>query len=84
MSNILVVVGAITSATRLSKRLFKNGDDKARVISTPAELGGGGCSYSVRASLASEQFIRNSQISFKRIYIEKKTGEGIVYRDISR
>ena len=43
MTNILVVVGAITSATRLAKRLFKNGDDKARVISTPTELGGGGC-----------------------------------------
>lgn len=85
MSNILVVVGAITSATRLAKRLTKNGDKLARVISTPQELGGGGCSYSVRASRESEQFIRNNPvgISIKRIYIEEKNGEERYYRDIS-
>ncbi len=85
MSNILVVVGSITSATRLSKRLTKYGDQNARVISTPSKLGGGGCSYSVRASLTSEQFIKNnlSGISIKKIYIEEKNGEERYYRDIS-
>ncbi len=85
MSNILVVVGAITSASRLAKRLTKNGDRNVYVISTPAMLGGGGCSYSVRASLASEQFIRNNPdgINIKGIYIEEQKGKERYYRDIS-
>lgn len=85
MSNILVVVGAITSATRLAKRLTQNGDRNVCVISTPIELGGSGCSYSVRASLASEQFIRNNSggITIKRIYIEEQKGKERYYRDIS-
>lgn len=85
MSNILVVVGATTNATRLAKRLAKYGDRTARVIATPAELGGGGCSYSVRASLESESFIRNNLdgIHVKRIYIEDQSGKEKYYRDIS-
>lgn len=85
MSNILVVVGAITSATRLAKRLMKNGDKTAQVISTPIKLGGGGCSYSVRASLDSVDFIKSNlnNISIKHIYIEEKVGEERYYRDIS-
>ena len=85
MSNILVVVGAITSATRLSKRLVKCGDRTAHVVATPPELGGGGCSYSVRASLTSEVLIRNNLdgITVKRIYIEEGSGKERYYRDIS-
>lgn len=86
MDDILVVVGSITGATRLAKRLTKYGDRKARVIGTPTQLGGGGCSYSVRASRSSEQFIRNNLhgISVKGIYIEKKLGSTGEYYDISR
>lgn len=83
MGGLLVVVGSITSATRLAKQLAKYGDKNARVISTPTQLGGGGCSYSVWASLTSEQFIRNTQISVKHIYIEEKDGKERYYRDIS-
>ncbi len=85
MSEILVVVGSITSATRLAKRLTKYGDYRARVINTPAKLGGRGCSYSVRASRESEMFIRNNLhgISVKGIYIEKTDGRERFYDDIS-
>ena len=81
MEEILVVVGAITSATRLAKRLIKYGDKRARVISTPASLGGGNCSYSVLASLESLDYIKSNLrgISIKGIY--KKISQGD-YRDI--
>ncbi|MDD6215099.1 MAG: DUF3343 domain-containing protein [Firmicutes bacterium] len=86
MSDILVVVGSITSATRLVKRLEKYGDSSAKVINTPSKLGGSGCSYSVRARLSSENFIRNNLygISIKKIYIEDRTGKERIYHDISR
>lgn len=86
MAEILVEVGSITSATRLAKRLQRAGDRNARVISTPAELGKSGCSYSVKASAGSVDFIKNNHqgISVKAIYIEKTMGEGREYHDISR
>lgn len=86
MAEILVEVGSITSATRLAKRLVRAGDRVARVISTPKELGKSGCSYSVKASRDSVDFIRNNHqgISIKAIYIEEFKGERREYRDISR
>jgi len=85
MAEILVEVGSITSATRLAKRLNRFGDRKARVISTPQELGKSGCSYSVKASEESVDFIKNNLhgISIKAIYIEKIRGEERKYHDIS-
>lgn len=85
MSDILVVVGSVTSAARLAKRLNKYGDVNARVINTPASLGGSGCSYSVAASLSSEKFIRNNShgITIKKIYIEEVIGGEKYYHDIS-
>lgn len=85
MSDILVAVGSVTSATRLVKRLAKYGDTKARVINTPARLSGGGCSYSVTASLSSEQFIRKNiqGITVRGIYIEEFAGGERIYHDIS-
>ena len=86
MSEILVVVGSVTGATRLAKRLNKYGDTKARVINTPEKLGGNGCSYSVIAALSSEAFIRNNLqgISIKKIYIQETSGGERYYHDISR
>lgn len=77
-----MIVGAITSATRLEKRLLKYGDKRARVISTPAALGGGSCSYSVIASRGNLDFIKNNLrgISIKGIYFKDSKGD---YRDIS-
>lgn len=86
MAEILVEVGSITSATRLAKRLRRAGDKNARVISTPEELGKSGCSYSVKASEESVDFIKNNHqgISVKAIYIEKQKGESREFYDISR
>ncbi len=85
MSEILVVVGSITSATRLAKRLAKYGNSNARVINTPAALGGSGCSYSVRAPRSDEQLIRNNLhgITIKKIYVEETDGKEKYYYDIS-
>lgn len=85
MSDILVVVGSVTGATRLAKRLNKYGDTTARVINTPASLGGSGCSYSVSAMLSSEKFIRNNLygITIKKIYIVEVIGGEKYYHDIS-
>lgn len=86
MAEILVEVGSITSATRLVKRLKRAGDKTARVVSTPSEFGKSGCSYSVKASEESVNFIKNNHqgISVKAIYIEKQKGEGREFYDISR
>ncbi len=86
MSTILILVGSITSATRLQKRLEKYGDSRAKVVPTPASLGGSGCSYSVLATLGSERFIRNNSggITIKGIYIEEISGGEKYYHDISR
>lgn len=79
MEEILVVVGATTSASRLAKRLLKYGDKRARVIATPVSLGGGGCSYSVIASKESFDFIKNNLrgISVKGIYTKGIAGDYI-------
>lgn len=85
MSDILVTVGSVTSAARLAKRLTKYGDTKARVINTPAEIAGNGCSYAVVASLSSEPFIRQNiqGITVRGIYIEETAGGERYYHDIS-
>lgn len=85
MSDILIVAGSVTNATRLEKRLLSYGDVRARIVGTPAELGGSGCSYSVIASLSSEQFVRSNIRGnlVKGIYlIENHFGERY-YHDIS-
>lgn len=85
MSEILIVVGSVTNAVRLEKRLLSYGDLRTRVINTPTTLGGGGCSYSVVASLSSEGFVRmNSKgISIKKIYLIDNSSKERYYHDIS-
>ena len=85
MSDILIIVGSVTNAARLEKRLLSGGDVRTRVVGTPTELGGSGCSYSVIASLSSENFVRMNKRSFsiKGIYlVENHFGERY-YHDIS-
>lgn len=85
MSDILIVVGSVTNATRLEKRLLSYGDTRTRIVGTPTELTRGGCSYSVIASLSSENFVRSNKRNFsvKGIYlIENHFGERY-YHDIS-
>jgi len=86
MSNIVIVVGSQSSATRLVRRINKYGKN-AKVISTPANLRtDGGCSSSVRAELSSEDIVKNSikGITIKGIYIEEIIGGEYYYHDIFR
>lgn len=85
MSEILIVTGSITSATRLEKRLLSYGDKSAQVISTPSEISSGGCSYSVIANLSSENFIKTNRrgITIKGIYLIDTFSGKRYYHDIS-
>lgn len=47
-SELLAVVGPVTTTLRLQKMLNKMGDINARSVHTPASLSTGGCSYSIR------------------------------------
>ena len=44
---IILVLGSVTNANRLSKRFFQNYHIHTKMIHTPSELGGKGCSYSL-------------------------------------
>lgn len=82
MGELLILVGSVTSAARLSKRLFAHGDRHAHVVGTPAILGGRGCSYSVIASEDSLDFIKKGfrGITIRGIFRKNAAGE---YHDIS-
>ncbi len=45
---MLVVVGSITAATRLSRLIERTIKSPASVVHTPSDIKKGGCSYSVR------------------------------------
>ena len=86
MSDIIIVVGSITSATRLARRVNSQSLTGARVISTPQELRKNlSCSYAVKTALANEQIVRNNLagLNVRGIYIEEKSGNVRSYHDIS-
>lgn len=86
MSDIIIIVGSITSATRLAKRINSLSTERAQVISTPADLRNNlSCSYSVRTALANEHIVRNNLygLNIRGIYIEEKNGKERSYHDIS-
>lgn len=70
-----VVVGSITTATRLAKILEKTIGVPADVVHTPSPISNGGCSYSVRISEKSLNSVRavisEFDIRIKGIYIEE-------------
>ena len=87
MSDIIVIVGSVTSAMRLAKRINSQSIDGAQVISTPADLSShSGCSYSVKTSLKNEGIVRSNMngLNIKGIFIEKRDGKERSYYDISR
>lgn len=49
-SDLIAVVGSVTTASRLERKLNENGRAFSRIVHTPAELGNGGCSYSIRTN----------------------------------
>ena len=86
MSDIIVIVGSVTSAARLAKRINNLSISGAQVISTPVGLRShSGCSYSVRTSLNNESIVRNNLggLNIKGIFIEKRDGKERSYYDIS-
>ena len=87
MSEIIFIIGSVTTATRFRKMLEKTGVIEAVVIHTPTEISGGNCSYSVRfgyhnLTIALET-ARSLNIRIRKIYREEKTDEGRIYHDIS-
>ncbi len=71
---MLVLVGSVLSAGRYARVMENITGIPASVIHTPAELGGSGCSYSVRLndkfySIARKAALENN-IQIKKIYGE--------------
>ncbi|MBR4724001.1 MAG: hypothetical protein IK072_04640 [Clostridia bacterium] len=86
MSDIIIVVGSITSAARLAKRINSQSLKGAQVVSTPPELRNNmSCSYAVKTALANEHIVRNNLagLNVRGIYIEEKSGKERSYYDIS-
>lgn len=87
MSEIILIIGSVTTATRLRKAFERRGVLEARVVHTPAEISGGSCSYSVRMNydnlINAIEVAKNNGIKIKKIYKEEKNGGERVYHDIS-
>lgn len=86
MSDIIIIVGSITSAARLAKRINNLSTERAQVISTPPELRNNlSCSYSVKTSLKNEHIVKNNLngLNVRGIYLEKRDGKERTYYDIS-
>lgn len=87
MANLLAVVGPITTASRLEKKLSKRTNISARIVHTPEELSSGGCSYSVRSGAENLPVIMETaekyNINVKAYYIVEISGGKEVYHDIS-
>lgn len=87
MSAILTI-GSVTTAVRLSKLVEKYLTRNVRVIHTPEQISGGGCSYSLKTDMKYAENIaalaKEYNIQVKKIFSETKTGKGVVYHDLSR
>lgn len=82
-----ILVGSVTTATRLKKVAEKIIGFPAYVVHTPSVLNPGGCSYSVRIDNRALNEIRtiadDNQIPIKRIYIERTVNGERVYDVVS-
>lgn len=82
-----IVIGSVTTATRLARILEKTIGVPASVTHTPAAIKSGGCSYSVRINDSSLGAVRKVVdeygINIKGIYKEEISGREREYRDIS-
>ena len=82
-----IVVGSVTTATRLARLLERNLGVPVSVSHTPAAIKNGGCSYSARIKGVSADRVRSvvSDYNFniKSIYAEEFSDGERVYRDIS-
>ena len=84
---MLVTIGSMTTATRAANIIRKNLGISAQVVSTPAKLNRGGCSYSVKFNEKYERAVRKiveaHSIPTRRWYRESYNGNERVYDDIS-
>lgn len=87
VKTMLITVGSITTASRLSRILEINTGQPAEVVHTPAAINKGGCSYSVRFP---EQYIdrarelmREYRVPVRKFYSENATEGKREYHDIS-
>ena len=82
-----IVIGSVTTATRLARLIERNAGVPADVARTPAAIKNGGCSYSVRVNGISadnvRSIIKDYGVNIKGIYTEELSGGEREYRDIS-
>ena len=82
-----ILVGSVTTATRLKKVAEKIIGFPAYVVHTPSALNQGGCSYSVRVDDRALNEIRkiagDNEIPIRRIYIERTVNGERVYDAVS-
>lgn len=87
MAKILAVTGSITTASRLSKELEKNGCLSSHVVHTPSSVASGGCSYAVKVPIEYMSLILNAAsqtgIKLKKLYREHLEDGERIYDDIS-
>lgn len=82
-----ILIGSVTTATRLKKAAEKIIVFPAYVVHTPSALNQGGCSYSVRVDDRALNEIRkiagDNEIPIRRIYIERTVNGERVYDVVS-
>lgn len=86
MANVIIVVGSVTAASRLAKKI-SHIDINSAVIHTPAAVSRQGCSYSVRTRLELlgevKGIIKHSGIKVRQLLLERESGGVRVYDAIS-
>lgn len=84
---LYIIIGSITTATRLAKYIEKYAGVPASVAHTPTAIGGGGCSYSVRVSDRSLDIVRpviaDADIHVKAMYTEETKGRRREFHEVS-
>ncbi len=85
--NLIVVIGPITTANRLWKRLDKDYGISARIFHTPVALGSKGCSYSLKTHFKNLPLITEAanryNIKISGLYLSEKTEGEEVYHALS-
>lgn len=86
-NNLIVVLGSITNAARVKKLLYTRYRISVKTIHTPAQLGGKGCSHSIKTQpehLAKIlQVAEDMQIVPKGVYFEETDKNGVTYHALS-
>lgn len=87
-SGLLAVIGPITTAARLEKKLGQTTGMTIRIVHTPEEIaGGGGCSYSLRTKAENMPVVMETaakyKIRVKAYYITEINDGKEVYHAIS-